>query len=70
MKDTLIQKLNDYLASRCHLTLATVTPEGKPLARTVTYCNDGAILYFRADKDSRKVRDILKNPAVAYTIND
>ena len=66
------QRIIDYLASPSHvkMTLATVKPEGKPLAHTVVYVADGATVYFRTRDSTRKVQNILNNPAVAYTVDE
>jgi general stress protein 26 len=64
------QQMIEYVASHQQMTLATVTPDGKPLARTVDYITDSADIYFGTGKDSRKVRDIQNNPNVAYTIDE
>ena len=70
-RDALIkQKIIDYLASHIKMTLATVTPEGKPLAHTVVYANDGATVYFRTANVFRKYTNIMNNPAVAYAVDD
>ena len=66
------QKIMDYLASPSHMlmTLATVTPDGKPLAHTVVYVNEGATVYFRSLDHRRKYSNILNNPRVAYTVDE
>ena len=66
------QKIIDYLASPSHvkMTLATVTPEGTPLAHTVVYVSEGATVYFRSRDHRRKYQNILKNPRVAYTVDE
>jgi uncharacterized protein YhbP (UPF0306 family) len=60
----------DYLAKHNVLTLATVTPENKPLAHTVEYVSDGTIVYFATSKSTRKIRDILQNPYIGYTVDE
>lgn len=64
------QKIIDYLASHIKMTLATVTPEGKPIAHTVVYVNEGATVYFRSRDFRRKNQNIANNPAVAYTVDE
>jgi general stress protein 26 len=64
------QQMIEYVASHQKMTLATVTPDGKPIARTVDYVTDGADIYFGTSKNSRKVRDIQNNPNVAYTVDE
>ena len=64
------QKIFNYLQSHNVLTLATVSPDGKPLAHTVVYVSEGATVYFGTYKDTRKAQNILKNPSVAYTVDE
>jgi len=64
------QKLIDYLSIHPYLNLATVSPDGAPLAHTVGYASDGAAVYFMTDKKSRKARNIGGNSAVAYTVDE
>ncbi len=68
--DEIKQKISDYLKSHNVLTLATVTPDGKPLAHTVVYVSDGAAIYFGTYKDTRKAQNIIRNPSVAYTVDE
>ncbi len=68
--DEIKQKISDYLKSHNVLTLATVTPDGKPLAHTVVYVSEGAAVYFGTYRETRKVQNILKNSAVAYTVDE
>jgi len=60
----------DYLTKYNILALATVTPDCKALAHTVEYVSDGTTVYFATSKSTRKIRDILKNPSVAYTVEE
>jgi general stress protein 26 len=64
------RKIRDYLATHLYLNLATVSPDGTPLAHTVGYAPDGATVYFVTDKNSRKARNIARNPNVAYTVDE
>jgi nitroimidazol reductase NimA-like FMN-containing flavoprotein (pyridoxamine 5'-phosphate oxidase superfamily) len=70
MSDEIKQKIVDYLSSQFHLSLATVTAGGIPLAHTVTYASEGATIYFVSDKTSRKMQNIMKNGKVAYTVDE
>ncbi|GAB4342335.1 MAG: hypothetical protein Kow0037_29630 [Calditrichia bacterium] len=63
-------KIVDYLNNHPHLQIATVGPDGKPWIGTVGYVNEGAVVYFITDKTSRKARNILQNPQVAYTVDE
>lgn len=64
------QQIIDYLASHLYLNLATVSPDGTPLAHTVGFVPDGATIFFVTDKKSRKARNIGSNPHVAYTVDE
>jgi general stress protein 26 len=64
------KKISDYLSSHLYLNLATVSPDGKPLAHTVGFANDGAIVYFVTDKKTRKANNINGNPNVAFTCDE
>jgi uncharacterized protein YhbP (UPF0306 family) len=71
MEDKEIKKMiADYLTSHNTLTLATVTPENKPLAHTVEYASEGTTVYIATSNSRRKVQNILKNPHVAYTVDE
>ncbi len=71
MEDKDIKELiADYLKSHNILTLATVTPDNKPLAHTVEYASDGTTVYVATSSSRRKVQNILKNPHVAYTVDE
>lgn len=70
MGKNLIEKVQKYLAAHSLLSLATVSEVGTPLARTVTYAAKEAIIYFVTNKASIKVQNILRNPNVAFTVDD
>lgn len=63
-------KINKYLADHYYLNLATVSPEGKPMAHTMAYVSEDAIIYLATKKDTRKVQNIMHNPSVAYTVDE
>jgi general stress protein 26 len=65
-----IEKVQKYLSDHSLLSLATVSEQGTPLARTLTYVSEGTVIYFATSKSSGKVRDILQNPNVAFTVDD
>lgn len=64
------QKISDYLATHNYLNLATVSPEGRPMAHTMGYVSYGEFVYLATSKNSRKVHNIMKNPDVAYTVDE
>jgi nitroimidazol reductase NimA-like FMN-containing flavoprotein (pyridoxamine 5'-phosphate oxidase superfamily) len=66
IKEEIIQ----YLSKRKFITLATANKEGDPLSHTVAYINKGPDVYFSTNKQSRKVKNILKNPKIAYSLYD
>jgi len=60
----------DYLSKRKFLTLATSTQKGEPLTHPIAYVNKGDIIYFSTGKETRKFKNIQKNPNVAYSVYD
>lgn len=64
------EKINEYLNSHNILTLATITPEGKPMAHTVDFVNDGDTVYFVTDKSARKAENISNNSNVFFTVDE
>ncbi|MEO1205257.1 MAG: pyridoxamine 5'-phosphate oxidase family protein [Pseudomonadota bacterium] len=51
------------------MTIATVRDDGYPQATTVSYVNDGMVIYFGTSTDSQKARNIAFNKKVSLTIN-
>lgn len=71
MEENEIKRLiADYLTKHNTLTLATVKADNKPLAHTVEYVSEGSIVYFATMRSTRKAQDILRNPHVAYTVDE
>lgn len=70
MKNAINRRIQEYLSAHNLLSLATVSDEGTPLARTVTYASDGVNIYFVTNRASTKVRNISRNPNVAFTVDD
>ncbi|UCD14667.1 MAG: pyridoxamine 5'-phosphate oxidase family protein [Thermoplasmatales archaeon] len=68
--DNTKEEIVNYLSKKKFITLATSTLNGKPLTHTVAYINKGPTLYFSTSSQSRKVKNICKNPNVAYSIYD
>lgn len=70
MENELKAKVAEYLRDHEKLTLATATAEGKPLTHTVEYVADGTTVYFGTMKSTRKAQNILRNPNVAYSVDE
>lgn len=70
MTEDLKQKICEYLATHYYLNLATVSPEGTPMAHTMAYVSEDATVYLATNRNSRKIRNILHNPAVAFTVDE
>lgn len=65
-----IKSIENYLKTHGLLTLATVSPEGFPMAHSVEYINEGNTIYFMSHKDTRKMVNIANNANVAYTVDE
>lgn len=57
------------LSSASDLTLATLMPDGAPHASTVSFANDGLVLYLAVGIDSQKAHNIRCHAQVALTVN-
>jgi len=68
--EDLENKVNKYLADHYYLNLATVSPQGNPMAHTLAYVSEEAIVYLATRKNTRKVQNIMHNPHVAYTVDE
>lgn len=64
------KKIVDYLSNHRYINLATISPDGTPLAHTVGYVNDGPVIYFMTDNKTRKARNIGNNSSVAFTCDE
>lgn len=51
------------------LTLATLMQDGAPHASTVSFANDGLVLYLAVGVHSQKAHNIRRHPQVALTVN-
>jgi len=63
-------KISDYLAAHLYLRLGTVTGKTTPQVHTVGYVSRECTVFFATDMKSRKAGNILKNPAVAYAVDE
>jgi len=68
--DEIKEQIINYLSKRKFLTLATSTKKGEPLTHPIAYVNKGDTLYFSTGKQTRKFKNIQKNPNVAYSVYD
>ena len=69
MDPTTRQFILDIIDSRNDLSLATLRPDGFPQANTLSYANDGLVLYVGTGRDSGKVRNIQHCGNVSLTID-
>ncbi|MGA9187466.1 MAG: pyridoxamine 5'-phosphate oxidase family protein [Methanosarcina sp.] len=70
MAEELKDKIYEYLSSHYYLNLATVSPQGRPMAHTMAYVSENAVIYLATNKNTRKVQNIMHNPYVAYTVDE
>jgi PPOX class probable F420-dependent enzyme len=63
------KRILDLLKRHNIMTIATVRKDGYPQATTVTYANDGLVIYFGCDRTTQKVRNIRRSPKVSLTID-
>ena len=69
MDSTLKDNILDLIARESDMTIATVCPDGQPLASTVSYASSDLILYFGTSSNSGKVENIKHENRVSLTIN-
>ncbi|MGI5992841.1 MAG: pyridoxamine 5'-phosphate oxidase family protein [Methanosarcina sp.] len=70
MAEETIDKIQEYLSNHYYLNLATVSPQGRPMAHTMAYVSEGVVVYMTTNKNTRKVQNIKQNPYVAYTVDE
>lgn len=70
MTEELKNKICEYLANHYYLNLATISPEGRPMAHTMAYVSECEIVYLATNKNTRKVQNIMQNPEVAFTVDE
>jgi len=70
MTEDLKDKIREYLSNHFYLNLATVSPQGRPMAHTMAYVSEDEIIYLATNKNTRKVQNIMQNPQVAFTVDD
>lgn len=69
MTRTMKKFILDLMKTHNIMTIATVRKDGYPQATTVTYANNGLTIYFAADNDSQKVKNISRCNKVSLTID-
>jgi len=69
MSKEILEKVIDYLNNHKYLSLGTVTAEGAPQVHTLAYVSEGTAIYFVTNSNTRKVKNIEGNPAVALTVD-
>jgi uncharacterized protein YhbP (UPF0306 family) len=65
-----IDNIVNYLGDHRYLTLATVSPDGEPMAATVSYANSGTIIFVSTGRTTDKFKNIGQNPRVALTVDE
>src|SRR5215510_2722881 len=56
------------VSSQRDLTLATIRQDGYPQANTVSYANEGLVIYFGTMRDSQKVKNLQHCNKISLTI--
>jgi uncharacterized protein YhbP (UPF0306 family) len=60
----------DYLGAQATLTLATSSSTGTPHATTLTYVNDGPVVYAWTRPETATATNMDQNPIVAFAIDE
>jgi uncharacterized protein YhbP (UPF0306 family) len=60
----------DYLGAQATLTLATSSATGTPHATTLTYVNDGPVVYVWTRPETATATNMDQNPVVAFAIDE
>ena len=69
LTDALREQIISIIDDAQDMTIATVREDGYPQATTVSYANDGLLIYFGASADSQKAQNIARCNKVSLTIN-
>jgi nitroimidazol reductase NimA-like FMN-containing flavoprotein (pyridoxamine 5'-phosphate oxidase superfamily) len=70
VKESLKQRIAEYIGSHKYLALATAGSDGKPLVHTMGYVAMGDVVYCSSYRDRRKIRNIMQRSDVAYVIHE
>jgi len=63
-------RVEAYLREHRYLTLATVGPDGAPVAHTVGYAVGAGCVYIVTDRASRKAAHMAREPRVGYAVDE
>jgi len=69
MDQTIRDQIISIIDNVQDMTIATIREDGYPQATTVSYVNEGLIIYFGSSVDSQKAKNIARNNKVSVTIN-
>lgn len=69
MSPAMRKRVLDLMKRHKIMTIATVRGDGYPQATTVTYANDGLVIYFGCGRTAQKVRNIKRRSKVSVTID-
>ncbi len=69
MVDSARERTVEILDTVADMTIATLREDGYPQATTVSYVNDGPVIYFGTPRSSRKAVDIERDGRVSLTVN-
>jgi nitroimidazol reductase NimA-like FMN-containing flavoprotein (pyridoxamine 5'-phosphate oxidase superfamily) len=69
MDPGLKQEIISILDDVNDMTIATVREDGYPQATTVSYVNDGLMIYFGCAANSQKVKNLARDSKVSLTVN-
>ena len=69
LTDAIREQIISIIDGTQYMTIATVREDGYPQATTVSYANDGLVIYFGASADSQKAQNIARCNKVSLTIN-
>ena len=70
MSDPVKDAIVDFLKTARYGTLATVSPEGKPVTHAMAFASKGSTLYFATSRKTRKFVNIEANPNVAFSAEE
>lgn len=69
MEDQDNERIVAILDSVADMTIATLRDDGYPQATTVSYVNDGLVIYFGTAANSQKAANLARDDKVSLTVN-